>query len=626
MTMENQKEVMKNEVGAHLVQALERLHSIWDEIGIGESQRADRQEVVMHHLRALLDEMVSEEEGLRQKLLKSVESCGQELLKLCLELSLAPYEPEENLTVLQLEKDLRTQVDKLSKVKHDRLQKLKKLKETEQHLCDVLCTTPYYVPTGSVPSEEQLETLQEHIDSLKSEKEKRSNIFTKTKQNIIVILEDLEQCPNTSFERDIVCEEEDSFLLSSENMAALKTLYTELQGKQKEVADIADSLRESITTLWDRLMVDSSEREKFLAEHSGYKPKVIEALQKEVARLEELKKQNIQRVTEGIREELKTWWDKCFYSRQQRHAFTAAYDDNFTEELLELHDQEIQKVKNYYKENKEMLDLVKKREDMWKKMLEFEKKANDPNRFANRGGNLLQEEKTRKRLQKELPKVEMDLGERIKQWEQEKGTEFLFDGCRFMDYVQAQWTAHEQEKKLHKELRLKARAMETEQEMRWGSKPTTPVKRRFIGTTTPTKTPKRMRGLNGSAAPSPAHRIGVTHSSICPSPSRNGRPPKSAKKPLPSAAKPSKTPVRRSTRRALADHNTRDTTSSAFSTTTLSGATSTGSNASTNISIASTCGSYDDFTHGLNAGGRSNYRSSALPSPTLGTHSRVTGL
>ena len=46
--------------------------------------------------------------------------------------------------------------------------------------------------------------------------------------------------------------------------------------------------------------------------------------------------------------------------------------DDFTEELLEQHDQQLALVKAYYEDNKEIIELVKKREEMWKKMLEFE--------------------------------------------------------------------------------------------------------------------------------------------------------------------------------------------------------------------------------------------------------------
>ena len=79
-------------------------------------------------------------------------------------------QPGEGLSILQLEKELRTQVDILAKKKHDRMKQLKKLKDTDQHLCDLLCTTPYYIPTGSIPSMEQLKELEQHIQTLSDEK------------------------------------------------------------------------------------------------------------------------------------------------------------------------------------------------------------------------------------------------------------------------------------------------------------------------------------------------------------------------------------------------------------------------------------------------------------------------
>ena len=79
-------------------------------------------------------------------------------------------QPEEALTILQVEKTLRLKVDVLTKEKQERMVKLKDLKDKEQRLCDLLCTTPYYIPSGTVPTAEQLETLQEHIDSLTIER------------------------------------------------------------------------------------------------------------------------------------------------------------------------------------------------------------------------------------------------------------------------------------------------------------------------------------------------------------------------------------------------------------------------------------------------------------------------
>ena len=52
--------------------------------------------------------------------------------------------------------------------------------------------------------------------------ERRYQLFKNTKANIVRLLDNLERSPNTSIEKEIVLEEEDSFLLSSDNMKALK--------------------------------------------------------------------------------------------------------------------------------------------------------------------------------------------------------------------------------------------------------------------------------------------------------------------------------------------------------------------------------------------------------------------
>lgn len=58
--------------------------------------------------------------------------------------------------------------------------------------------------------------------------EDRSKKFHATKKDIMKLMEELEECPNTSFERDFICEEEDSFLLSSENMKAMQKFHEEV--------------------------------------------------------------------------------------------------------------------------------------------------------------------------------------------------------------------------------------------------------------------------------------------------------------------------------------------------------------------------------------------------------------
>lgn len=49
------------------------------------------------------------------------------------------------------------------------------------------------------------------------------------KKQIILYMEELEHIPETSFEKDVVCEDEDSFCLSRENITSLKLLICQVR-------------------------------------------------------------------------------------------------------------------------------------------------------------------------------------------------------------------------------------------------------------------------------------------------------------------------------------------------------------------------------------------------------------
>lgn len=77
---------------------------------------------------------------------------------------------ERGITMLQQEKNIRTQMEALMKEKTNRMQQLKVLLEQDQDLCDILCSVPYGIAPDSVPTPEQLENFSEHINNQNTEK------------------------------------------------------------------------------------------------------------------------------------------------------------------------------------------------------------------------------------------------------------------------------------------------------------------------------------------------------------------------------------------------------------------------------------------------------------------------
>lgn len=85
---------------------------------------------------------------------------------------------ERGISMLQQEKNIRTQLEALMKEKTQRMQQLKVLMEQDQDLCDILCSMPYGIAPTSVPSPEQLESFRQHVANQNAEKVRRSLCLT----------------------------------------------------------------------------------------------------------------------------------------------------------------------------------------------------------------------------------------------------------------------------------------------------------------------------------------------------------------------------------------------------------------------------------------------------------------
>ncbi|XP_075934939.1 protein regulator of cytokinesis 1b [Anarhichas minor] len=521
-------EVLAAEAVSCLNKALCHLKDIWEEIGIPEDQRLQRTNVVKNHIKSLLDMMIREEESLKTRLISSIQSCRTEMEKLYLELQLPVFEEETGISMLQQERNIRTQVEALMTEKAQRMQQLKALLDQDQDLCDILCSMPYGILPQSVPTPEQLESFSQHIANQNTEKARRYAEFTDLKRRIILYMGELDHVPETSFEKDVVCEDEDSFCLSIDNITSLKLLVCQLEERKAENEATCEAHREKIQRLWGRLDVPQEEREAFNEHMVTSRKRNLEALQAEVQRLEELKRLNIHNVTDAIRSEIAVLWEKCFFSSDQRQAFAPYFSEDVTEDLLSLHDAEIQRLKQHYEDHGELYDGVHQWEDSWRLFLQLEKKATDPTRFTNRGGNLLKEEKERSELHKSLPKLERKLKAQIDAWESEQDREFLVNGQKFLQYVEEQWELHRVQKEMEKQERHLKKSKQTEEDMLYGTAVRTPTKRRLLGTQTPIKSRKFNATSSISSGTSNSTSRSVYGGTLCRSPAP--RPPLSANK------------------------------------------------------------------------------------------------
>ncbi|XP_069782605.1 protein regulator of cytokinesis 1 isoform X2 [Narcine bancroftii] len=513
--MPRKSEALASTIVYLLNNKLAELQDVWDAIGIQEEKRLERMGSVKMYIERLLDEMINEEQLVKEQLKEAIANWQEKLQTLCSELLLDPYKVDECSTPLHLEKELRDQVEALCKERNMRMEECEKLLKEDQALCTDLCKTPYYIPTGKIPSLQELEELKTHILNTAKEKERRLAIFLGLRSEITQLMADIDHVPDTTFETDAVLEQEDLFFLSDENIKSLELLRQQLVKKKQELIATQESLKEQIRSLWNKLQIPAEQQNM---ETTGSICEVNAMLQQNLEHLQQMKMKNIKEVITGLRQKLHAYWDKCLYSQKQRELYFIL-NENFTEELLQLHEEELLKITCYYEKYQELFDNIAKWEHCSKLFLEFEKKASDPNRYANRGGTLLREEKERNQLQKKLPKLEEELKLNIEKWEGDHGCPFMVNGQKFLTCIANQWEQH----KFKKEQEKQGRCMKKED----GIVCKVPFKRPLIPSNTPQS---KIRRLNATSA---VKHSGVTCSQTRKSPLSAQKTPNASKLPGP---------------------------------------------------------------------------------------------
>jgi len=233
--------------------------------------------------------------------------------------------------------------------------------------------------------------------------------------------------------------------LHEEDLARLKARRDKLSDEKKNREKRLSNLKTAVEALWEKLGVEERERKAFLNANRGCGVRQINEFEDELARLNELKHQNLHLFVEDARYKLQELWDSLYLSEDEMLEFTPAFSDVYSDALLEAHEQEIARLEVLKEQRAPTLALVEKHRTLVHDRDELAASSQDASRLMlkpQKGekrdpGKLLREEKMRKRIAKELPKVSADLRKVLEKWEDEYGRPFLVHGERYLDILEA---------------------------------------------------------------------------------------------------------------------------------------------------------------------------------------------
>lgn len=447
-------------VTADVQRTVQSLNVIWREIGIQDDDILDRLGNLYQHVKHLLEDSLAGEVEMRDRLVKGVDDCTAELDVLSRELDIEVERPPEELSILAKEELLRTKVHELTALKVSRRRELKALRAKQRPLCTRLAMPPYRLD-NKVPSKSDLQKLQEHVQMLTAEEGRRESRFSTLRAEVLELLNELATSPKGPLQAEIVSTDPASFELSAKTLEAVDACLQELKKTHAERLAEVTQLRRQLSELWRLLDVPQDEQEAFTSGHPGLGEDVLNALKGELARCQALKLGRLQEFAQRLRQELIGMYVKCGVPERKYLHEGACEAEDCTEEKLKNLEVELTHAKTFYNENAEIMEKVARREVLWSRLLEFEKKGQDPDRYNNRGGNLLREERERKRLEKELPRLEQEIQAYIAAHNDGHSSLFKEWSAAFTAHLEAQYAIYHEDKENERLAREARRNMST---------------------------------------------------------------------------------------------------------------------------------------------------------------------
>lgn len=457
-------------------QIMTEICSIWVEIGVPRSRRIERideiaeltEEEVMASLTAVIQQEESALNGLRKYKVDTI----REINKMMNDLKLPPYEVPEGYSLCNLVKLLYFKCKELTKMKSERMDKWNELSNTKTTLCNRMACENKNIKTATdIPSEEEIIQLQSLVLDLNQLKNRRQKQFESLRVKLSKLFVDVEYEAANDFEKSIF-DLNHEFILSENNLAILEALVQKLSEAFTNNQNALEKMLDKLESLWNKLSIEEAEQRAVRKMAKDCKPSTLKYLQKQIAELEEIKRQNISMFINKIRPEIEEWWEKCCISEQDMTDFMNEYfhDDEHTESLLEVHEQELERLKTMYKENEEIYVKLAKWRSYWIRLRELEAKSKDPSRFNNRGGALLQEEKERKQLEKGIPKLQNELKQLASKWSSlHQDQTFTIYGTPIERYFNDYRSLYNQQKENEKKEKKIIKKAEIETEARLGT-------------------------------------------------------------------------------------------------------------------------------------------------------------
>lgn len=442
-----------------LANVIDTLQGLFDEIGLACHERESREANVYAALSATLQDQLRTVSQDKTKIADECRQLKSQIKQLQHSLGdIVDYDNDDEessinvplLKCLQGLKEKHKMVKKRHAERYDSIKKLALALETyasrlEPSIVQITLppiTNDLASVTNFDLSNDYYEQLEQEFTRVYQEFTRRGSAVSTLAKEIINLYAEL-GIPSAQADSTIVeygMTEPERLGLTKGNIEQLKSKKAKLVDEKERRLINAEELKLEINELWTKLGVEENDKTAFLAQHRGCDMRTLQDLEDELHRLLDIKRENMHIFVENARLQLQELWDKLYFSEDEILDFSPVQSDVYTDALLTAHEMEISRLEALLDERASVLSLVSKHRELMDDKEQLALSATDASRLMSRGANgardpsrLLREERMRKRLAKELPRIELELKKALEKWENDHGEPLLIKGENYLE-------------------------------------------------------------------------------------------------------------------------------------------------------------------------------------------------
>jgi protein regulator of cytokinesis 1 len=233
--------------------------------------------------------------------------------------------------------------------------------------------------------------------------------------------------------------------ISSKALEALTSRASELSNEKRRRKSQLQEMGAQIAMLWEQLRIPKEEQRAFTESVKGLGMDTIAKGQAELKRLKSLKGGMLGKLIAEAREMIEGLWEETNATEAHRNSFQPFYvqnEDEFDDSLFDQHEDYIKVLQDRLEKMKPINRIIERREDILRERMEYEELQKDSERLKQRGAamakQLMEEEKMARRIRRDLPKLTNLLTEKLSEWKETNGDDFLYNGEVYFDVMNKQ--------------------------------------------------------------------------------------------------------------------------------------------------------------------------------------------